>query len=393
MPIIAWIAAAYAGGLLTGYAPTARETIFVLAIGAVALLALAAIQERIPAAVPFLFAAGVMMALSAPPSGTRFAPARPPSGVADHMRQRAARAIDTAFGTDAPLARALLVADQHEIPTDVKRMYADAGIVHMLSISGMHVALIATAVTLVLRAARLPVSAAALATAVIIAVYVYILGVPPPALRSAVMLCVIAVGHARQRNVSRWGVLAIGALAPLAAPATVLDISYQLSVAGMAGLFASRALVRRTRIAEWGGWRGSITRGVAASAVATAVTAPLVAGSFGRLSLVAPLTNLVADPILALAQPMLFLALVLAPAPGASELVAGAAHPLLVAFDAVAHVGARIPGAAIPVHLSFMGRVLTGVAAVAGVVACESRHPARAAAVAIGCVAIALWLT
>jgi hypothetical protein len=89
---------------------------------------------------------------------------------------------------------------------------------------------------------------------------------------------------------------------------------------------------------------------------------------------------------------MLFLALVLAPLPAASALVAGAAHPLLVAFDAVAHVGARIPGAAIPVHLSVMGAALTGIAAVAAIVACESRHPARAAAVSIAAVAIALWV-
>jgi competence protein ComEC len=206
------------------------------------------------------------------------------------------------------------------------------------------------------------------------------------------MLCVVAVCRALQRNVSAWGVLALGALAPLAAPATVLDVGYQLSVAGMAGLFASRALVRRTRVRDWGGRAGAIARGLVASCVATLVTAPLVAGSFGRLSLVAPLTNLVADPILALAQPMLFLALVLAPLPAASALVAGAAHPLLVAFDGVARVGAHVPGAAIAVHLSTMGRVLSGIAAIGGVVACESRHPARAAAASLAALALALWL-
>lgn len=392
MPTIAWITAAYAGGLLLGFAPAARDTIIVTALIAVALLALLAIEERIPVVAPFFVAAGVLVALAAPAPRMQFAPLPPPHTAAEHARQRAALAIDRAFGTDAPLARALLVADQHEIPVDVKHMYADAGIVHMLSISGMHVALIAMAVALVLRAARLSIGAAALGTAVLIAIYVYVIGAPPPAVRSAVMLCVVAISRARQRNVSRWSVLAVGALAPLATPATVLDIGYQLSVAGMAGLFASRAVVRRTRIGAWEGWHGSIARGVAASTVATLVTAPLVAGSFGRLSLVAPLTNLVADPILALAQPMLFLALVLAPAPSASATVAGAAHPLLVAFDAVAHVGARMPGAAIPVHLSTMGRALTGLAAVAGVVACESRHPARAAAVSLAAVALALWL-
>jgi len=390
MPTIAWIAAAYASGLLTGFAPVAHETIVLIAIVLVTVLACLAVEERIPVVVPFIFAAGALVAQSGP-RPARFAATAVEHGVAARARHRATAAIDRAFGSDAPLARALLVADQHEIPTEVKRTYADAGIVHMLSISGMHVALIAMAVALVLRAMRLSISAAALGTAFVIAVYVYLLGAPPPAVRSAVMLCVVAIGRARQRNVARWGVLAFGAVAPLASPATVLDIGYQLSVAGMAGLFASRAIVRRTRLRSLEGWRGNIARAVTASTVATLVTTPLVAASFGRLSLIAPLTNLVADPILALAQPMLFLALVLAPLPAASAHVAGAAHPLLVAFDAVAHVGARIPGAAIPVHLSMMGSALTGVAAVAAIVACESRHPARAAAVSIAAVAVAIW--
>lgn len=391
MPTIAWIASAYAGGLLTGYAPVPHETILLIAIVLVTLLAFLAIEERIPVVVPFIVAAGVLVALAGP-RPARFAMPAVEHGAAARARHRAAVAIDGAFGSDAPLARALLVADQHEIPTDVKRTYADAGIVHMLSISGMHVALIAMAVALVLRAMRLSISAAALGTALVIAVYVYILGAPPPAVRSAVMLCVVAIGRARQRNVARWGVLAFGALAPLASPATVLDIGYQLSVAGMAGLFASRAIVRRTRLRALEGWRGNVARAITASTVATLITTPLVAASFGRLSLIAPLTNLVADPILALAQPMLFLALVLAPMPAAASLVAGAAHPLLAAFDAVAHIGARIPGAAIPVHLSTMGSTLSGVAAVAAIVACESRHPARAAAVSLAAVAIALWV-
>lgn len=393
MPTIAWITASYAAGLLAGFG--VAGPLVALAAVLVAIAAAAAVAELVPVAGPFFFAAGLLVALASPMHGRtgHFLPA-PPSAhsAAERARRRASAAIGRAFGDDAPLARALLVADQREIAPERKRAYADAGIVHMLSISGMHVALIAMAVALVLQAARLPVRVVGIATAVVIAGYVYVIGAPAPAVRSAVMLCVVALARARQRNVSRWGALSLGALAPLVQPETVLDIGYQLSVAGMAGLFASRALVRRTRAATWDGVAGSGARAVVASVVATLVTAPLVAGAFGRLSLVAPITNLAADPILALAQPMLFLALVLAPVPSAAAFVAAAAHPLLAAFDAVARVGAHIPGAALPVHLSPMTRVLTGIAAIAGVVACESRHPGRAAGVAVGSVALALWI-
>ena len=60
-------------------------------------------------------------------------------------------------------------------------------------------------------------------------------------------------------------------------------------------------------------WRGTLARGFVVSSVATLLTAPLVAATFGRVSLVAPASNLVATPIIAVLQPMLFLAALLLP--------------------------------------------------------------------------------
>jgi hypothetical protein len=49
----------------------------------------------------------------------------------------------------------------------------------MLSISGLHVAIIAGAMLLLLRLARLPPSLAALVALVVIAIYVAVIGAPP----------------------------------------------------------------------------------------------------------------------------------------------------------------------------------------------------------------------
>ena len=99
-------------------------------------------------------------------------------------------------------------------------------------------------------------------------------------------------------------------------PRAVLDLGFQLSVAGMASLVASGALARRVLRARDDaggpgpdGWRATLARELMASTLATMVTAPLVAWSFGRLSLAAPLTNLAAAPLVGVLQPTLFLAL------------------------------------------------------------------------------------
>jgi len=99
-----------------------------------------------------------------------------------------------------------------------------------------------------------------------------------------------------------------------------------------------------------------------------------------------PLTNLVADPIMGLLQPVLFVALCI-PIPPVEALCADAAHALVVAFDAIARAGAAIPGGAPAITPSTSSAILAGVAAVATLVACASARPARAMLVGMSAIA------
>ena len=83
-----------------------------------------------------------------------------------------------------------------------------------------------------------------------------------------------------------------------------------------------------------------------------------------------------------------------ATAPGSvpARFVAVAAHPLLVAFEAIARFAAGLPFAAIAVSVSPLAVLLSFVAAVAVVVACTSRFPARSMAVAGGAACLTIWL-
>src|SRR4029079_9859497 len=123
----------------------------------------------------------------------------------------------------------------------------------------------------------------------------------------------------------------------------------QLSVLGMCALVAAGSLWRRYLAKRLDGWKAHLARELLTSLSACAVPAPLVAWVFGRLSLVAPLSNLVAAPIVTLAQPVLFLALLLSPIAALGRICAEAVHPLLFAFDWIAWFAASLPGAAITV--------------------------------------------
>ena len=324
-------------------------------------------------------------------AGAEIRPAGPPA-LLPRLRRRAGRAIDAAFGADAPLARALLIADTRGLSPAVRERYAAAGLVHMLSISGLHVGIIALAMSLLLRSARVPPAAAALGTAVLTAFYVAVIGAPAPAVRAAAMLGAGSISVAVQRPSSPWAVLAIGAGLPLLSPATAGDVGYQLSVLGMVGLAASASLDRRLLRPRFRGWRRTIAAALLTSTVATIVTMPLVAMHFGRASIIAPISNLAAAPLMAVAQPALFLALLLAPWPDAAQFVAGATHPVLAAFDAVARIAASVPGATLAVALSKVQLLLlSGLCAFATRAALASA-PRRHVTCALACgAALVVW--
>ncbi len=336
-----------------------------------------------------IFAAAAVVAVSSPPEErpTPRERMQPPADLLSRVRARAGRSIDRTFGEDAPLARALLIADQRQIPTEMRDRYASAGLIHMLSISGLHVAVIAAAMELLFQVARMSRRVSLLGAFLATGLYVAVIGAPAPALRSAAMLGVAMVSRLAQRPTSPWAAWAIGAFVPLVQPRTAIDVGYQLSVLGMCALVAAGALWKRHLAHRIEGWQAKIIRELVTSLVACAVTAPLVAWVFGRVSLIAPLSNLIAAPIVTLAQPVLFLALVLAPLGALARFVAQAVHPLLFAFDWIAWSAASVPGAAITVTTTMFSAVLAAVAAVALVIACTSRFPARPAITALAALA------
>ncbi len=335
------------------------------------------------------------------------------TGRRDHLRQwrgRIGEHIDRLYGQHAPLVRALLIADQHAIAPDIRDRFADAGLVHMLSISGLHVAIIAEALLTLAVACRIPKRTAQPLALLAVTLYVLMLGAPPPAVRSAVMLATVTFTDLLQRPVHPWTALALGAVVPTLDPAVVVDLGWQLSVGGMASLVAARALLRRLRtveissveqrvaravlrrLRELHGWRATLFREMATGVIATLVTAPLVAWTFGRVSIIAPLSNLVAGPVVAVLQPAMFLSILLIPWSAAASLVADGSVIPLRALDVVARLTARVPHASLHIAPTLVGATLAGLASIAFVRATAARRWTPWLVAATGALSCATWL-
>jgi len=398
VPLVACAVAAYTVGLWIGFSALPPLTALAAAVAAGVALGTAAHRRAaaVSAALALLAAAALFVArehaVPRAPLPAAGAAGAPPTGALAAWRARSTARIDTLFGADAPIVRALLVADMRTVSPELRDRFAASGLVHILSISGLHVAIVAGAVLLLFEALRLRRDRARWAAFAVTALYVAAIGAPPPALRSAAMLGVTTLSRSMERPTSPWAALALGAAVPLADARVALDLGWQLSVAGFAALTAAQAWARRTIPHDWRGWRRSVVIDLAVSVLASLATAPLVAWTFGRLSLVAPLTNIAAGPVVALLQPALFLALVLAPWHGPAAFVADASRPLLHALVAVAGAGAAVPGGALNVAPSLAVAACCGVASAALVVAAASRRWARPLALAIGALGTAIWM-
>lgn len=308
------------------------------------------------------------------------------------MRSRAGLAIDRTFGGDAPLVRALLIADRRGLSPEVRDRFAAAGLAHILAIAGLHIGFIVVALGLAFELAGISRQRASIGTIVTIVLYVAIIGAPVPAVRSATMLVVLMVTRLAQRPTSRWAIVALGASHAILDPRIVLDVGYQLSVVGVASMISAGLLGKRLGVHKLPPIRRWVLLTLLGTTVATIGSAPIVALAFGRLSLIAPLSNLAATPLIALAQPMLFLGLLTAWLPGLAHFVADAAHPLLYALDAVARVSASLPYASLDVAPSVTAAAIACILSFAAVIACASAEWERPASVAVGATALLAWL-
>jgi competence protein ComEC len=269
------------------------------------------------------------------------------------------RRVEEAYGAVAPagegegraLARALVLGDAGELPLDTKRGLRVTGLYHLLSVSGVHVALVAGVVWLLGGfLPRWPRLALMLAVS---ALYLLLVGPLPALVRSAIMawlglLALLAERPPAAANALGWAVILLLADRPEEAR----SLAFQLTVVASAGLLLlAPRLAARWRHRRLPGW---LTASLAASVAAEFVTLPWTLPSFHLLSPLAPWLNLPAVPWmgLALAASLLWTLVAVVSPPLATRLL-----PVLDRIAAPFSWPSRLPpgAGAVPLAVSFWG--------------------------------------
>jgi competence protein ComEC len=291
----------------------------------------------------------------------------------EEWRDRIASVIDaTLTGADREILAALIIGGT-ELGAATQERYARTGLSHVLSISGLHISLVAGAGFALARwllcrsewlLLRASVPKLAMGIAVIpVLLYAGLAGGTVPTLRSLIMGVLLAAAVLVDRRHQWLANLSAAALViSLVWPGSALDISFQLSFSAvLAIVLGMRRLVLwwneweethliRLRPAGWRRLRVAVMY-VGVSFCASAGTLPLTAWHFNLVSCIGPLANLVLVPVLSLPPVSLGLLGALAAlfsGAVASWLIAAAGAVVHLA-DAVVAFVAGLPGAAVHV--------------------------------------------
>ncbi len=302
----------------------------------------------------------VLAALGEPIAGG----AAPIHRAAHHVRQRFARASRMVLPPDqAALLPALVLGDTSSVPGQTTADFRASGLTHLMAVSGANVTIVCGAV--LLTGTLVGPRAAVVLAAVTLVAFVVVVQPSASVLRAAVMgaITLLAV-LTHRRRLALPALSATVILLMVVAPQLAVDAGFALSASATAALVLvapmwSLSLTDR-------GWPRPLADAVSVAAAAQLVTAPLVAGISGSVSLVAVAANLLVAPVIPLITVIGTSAAVLCVLwPAGAELLIRFTGPEVWWLMTVARRAADLPAALVPVPSGIAGVATVAVAAFA----------------------------
>lgn len=215
---------------------------------------------------------------------------------------------------ESAVAMALLAGERANIPDAVNQDLIDSGLYHLLSISGLHVAIVCGVTFFILRflmalspylALHWPIKKiAAIAATAIGVFYMLLAGAPIPAQRAMLMTGLVLLAVMLDRSALSIRTIALAAFAVLfVAPESLVGASFQLSFAAVLAMIAfheerGRKVVIETRGASFTVKTALYVWGIVLTTLLVGVaTMPIVLHHFGRIQLYGILANAAAIPL------------------------------------------------------------------------------------------------
>lgn len=201
----------------------------------------------------------------------------------------------------AGLLSGILFGVKSSIPYEVRNALQTTGTLHITALSGMNITIL-TGIFFSTFVAFLPRLVASILAIGVIGIFVWFVGPSPSVVRAAIMGCITlltAVTGYISIALLTWGITVVGML--VVYPSWVTNISFQLSALASLGmiLFSKQDGVRHVQNQQGTPWQRGVKnvstwvqKELTTTLSAQVFTLPLILCTFGRISLISPLTNL-----------------------------------------------------------------------------------------------------
>ena len=213
--------------------------------------------------------------------------------------------------THSSLLQGLTLGQRGNIPKEIKKIFSDAGIIHILAVSGLHVGIISFFLFIIFRGLHIPFNVSIVLTCILLIVYALLTGLRAPVVRSTIMFSFIMLGMLTQKRIMLLNIIAASAILILILnPLDFFDIGFQLSYVAT---FSIVILYKRifdvfpVRLKESRFIRNFFILPLSISLSAQLGTAPIIAFYFFKLPVIAPISNIVIIPLVSLVMPIGFL--------------------------------------------------------------------------------------
>jgi competence protein ComEC len=214
------------------------------------------------------------------------------------IKRSFSRVLDTLISDpQASFLKGILIGDRRGIPQDVLEQFRVTGTTHLIAISGFNITIIATALAKALE--RFGRRASFVVSLFAIFSFVILTGASASVVRAGIMAALGLIALNIGRLYAITNALVLTAVVMLLHNPKILrfDLGFQLSFLALMGLVYLVPVFERT-------WEAPkfIKAYLYPTLAAQVFTVPLILYSFGQLSLVAPLTNLIVVPMIPLSM-------------------------------------------------------------------------------------------
>lgn len=167
----------------------------------------------------------------------------------DHLRQKMVLMLEAKIPDpdSRQVALALLLGQRQNLDPEINKAYSETGVMHILSVSGLHVAIIYAIFLFLMKLLKLKKHQTKyflIGVIGIIWLYAFLTGLSPSVLRAATMFSLITLGQMRDRKPSIYNVLAFSAMLLITVnPDVIFDVGFQLSYLAVAGIVLIQPLI------------------------------------------------------------------------------------------------------------------------------------------------------